>query len=345
MRANPSVERRRRVALGLSLIVVLLAVVLWRSAATVDPAPARPEHVEEAPSRTNATPQSRVRVSVPVPSEPLAAEVADTPLLPPSEPEWVDFVVRDVWNDAPVASITFELGGAATEADLEFVGARRQDESAPWTQSADMTGTLRLPISSTLARAVPGDSGWRLVCTESGSDGRKTVWVHASLTVRGEIRARAVGSHTLDMGTVNIHGVAVGEDAYPGRGASSDPPPGRTEQWLTQYKLAAFDGLATPDDEGRFTASIPRVRGLMVIAMVEPESGSTRSLWRSVSAKITRDIYISLAGDLQMVFERGFDVHGVVRDDVGEVVSNARVTLHVVVEMDDQDVTPSTLRQ
>ena len=357
MRRGRSGERRahadrgrrsaRRMAWVTGIVaVLLLLLVLWKASApqetartTSEPsAAARPPPSFPTPRRERVAIESTPEVA-PAPEPTIDAPQA------PAAPDLTEIIVRDVWNDAPVPGITFALTGDADDAALDHVGARRDAASGAWELTSDAEGVLRVPFGAELGAARPGDSGWRHVVTSAGDDGSRTAWVHATLTVRGEIRARAGGGDAPDLRGVRIDAIAFGEDRYPGMAAGTAQAAGRDEAWLTRNRLATFEGIAGPAEDGTFVARIPRVPSLMLIAFPPRREGQSRSEWRSASARITRGTYASLSGDVQMVLQRGLDVAGVVRDETGQTVAGARVTLHVVVEMSEEDVTPSNLRQ
>lgn len=261
-------------------------------------------------------------------------------------PEAAEFVVRDVWNEAPVADAEFELVGVDAQV-ASAAGVRRDPSRGVWVVRTDATGCLRLPADLEPEALRSFDGEWTVLDLEDARPERRGVaWAHTTVLVTGEVVVDLDGLSAPDPLDIELRTWAHGRDHAPIVGRD-EVPPGVSGHWLHSRGLTRVRRVGgayrAVDDQGRFEFEIPRLPVTNVFAIAGNAGDDPTCNWAPACVRITAEQMARRRAELRFEIELGHFVAGRLVDPYGRAVPDTEFTLHVKREVTAEEFDPAVL--
>jgi len=289
-----------RVALGAVLLAAATGILL--ATLPTDDAPMRAARTMPAPSPedTGSVPMGHTAQAV--------DETAPLPQPEPSSGPAISLLVRDLADGSTVAHLAFSIGGTVNV-------------------SSDRNGFLVVPAEGE-GRLAPVGPEWRATHSpgDGAPEGPRTLWVYRLIPVRGRVFARP-GSPPPDLRRVEVSGVLA-------MGRASEPEPWNTP-WIAKRGIEFTHALASPDSNGDFTGTLPRIRGLTVLA--------TCAGYRPASQRLALDFTVDeVRPRLELL--PVLRVRGTLRTVDGTPLAKEHVRAYSIIRVPKSDLDPFTLQ-
>ncbi len=241
----------------------------------------------------------------------------------------IELEVRDLATGGPASGLSFSVLCSPTG---EIEGPRADgDFEVP--ASCDGAGVLRVPADG-VKRLSPADPAWRVVPRNAGEARASSVlWVYRMVTVRARVVAGKGAGRVLDPASVRLSLVAVGQASG---SVQAEALPPWSETWLEAHDVAEAGTFSTIDPSGRFTATVPFTRGVVMHAQAAG--------WRPAHVDLALAIPAGARDEVVLTLLPGRRVAGRVTGPDGLPVAGAQVSAYVIVRSRIGDVELSRLR-